>query len=145
MLAKTRNCAPTLPVIAAPRPCHRTHGGLRRLAWLTRLAEISLYESRPAWLDRAAACRGRRRVNLRALDAEDADPAKGWVSTASPIGRAIVCREEGDEIAVKTPNGLREFEIIELTTIHETWLPACPWLPSKRFAGTFRSCGRRSS
>ena len=51
---------------------------------------------------------------------EDADPKKGWVSTASPIGRAIVGREEGDEIQVKTPSGVREFEIIELTTIHES-------------------------
>ena len=51
---------------------------------------------------------------------EDADPRKGWVSTASPIGRAIVGREEGDEIVVKTPNGVREFELVELTTIHES-------------------------
>ena len=51
--------------------------------------------------------------------AEDADPARGSISTASPIGRAIVGKEAGDEIRVPTPNGLREFEIIELTTIHE--------------------------
>ena len=50
---------------------------------------------------------------------EDTDPAKGWVSTASPIGRAIVGREEGDEIRVTTPAGIREFELIRLTTIHE--------------------------
>ena len=51
--------------------------------------------------------------------AEDADPSRGWISTASPIGRAIVGKEAGDEITVPTPNGLREFEIVELTTIHE--------------------------
>ena len=51
---------------------------------------------------------------------EDADPEKGWISTASPIGRAIVGKEEGDEITATTPNGVREFEIIELTTVHDS-------------------------
>ena len=51
--------------------------------------------------------------------AEDADPEKGWISTASPIGRAIVGKEEGDEITVTTPNGVREFEITKLSTIHD--------------------------
>ena len=50
---------------------------------------------------------------------EDADPDKGWISTASPIGRAIVGKEEGDEITVTTPKGVREFEIITVTTIHD--------------------------
>ena len=50
---------------------------------------------------------------------EDADPDKGWISTASPIGRAIVGKEEGDEITVTTPKGVREFEIIAVTTIHD--------------------------
>ena len=52
--------------------------------------------------------------------AEDADPDKGWISTASPIGRAIVGKEEGDEITVTTPSGVREFEITKLSTIHDS-------------------------
>jgi transcription elongation factor GreA len=50
---------------------------------------------------------------------EDADPSKGWISTASPIGRALVGKEEGDMVKVPTPAGLREFEILKLTTIHD--------------------------
>ena len=50
---------------------------------------------------------------------EDADPRKGWISTASPIGRALVGKEVGDDVTVPTPNGVRAFEIIELTTIHD--------------------------
>jgi transcription elongation factor GreA len=50
---------------------------------------------------------------------EDADPDKGWISIASPIGRAFVGREEGDQVRVPTPNGLREFEITKLVTIHD--------------------------
>jgi transcription elongation factor GreA len=50
---------------------------------------------------------------------EDADAAKGWISTASPIGRALLNREEGDEVKVVTPNGARSFEIMKLSTIHD--------------------------
>ena len=49
---------------------------------------------------------------------EDADAAKGLISTTSPIGRAFLNREEGDSIKVTTPGGTREFEIIKLLTIH---------------------------
>ena len=51
--------------------------------------------------------------------AEDADPGRGWISTASPIGRALMGAEVGDEIDVPTPGGVREFELIKLTTIHD--------------------------
>jgi transcription elongation factor GreA len=50
---------------------------------------------------------------------EEADPDKGMVSTSSPIGRAILNKEEGDEISVVTPGGAREFELVKLTTIHD--------------------------
>jgi transcription elongation factor GreA len=50
---------------------------------------------------------------------EDADAEKGWISTASPIGRALLNREEGDEVKVVTPNGMRRFEITRLATIHD--------------------------
>lgn len=51
--------------------------------------------------------------------AEDADPGRGWISTASPIGRALMGKEVGDEVTVPTPNGVREFEVVKLTTIHD--------------------------
>lgn len=49
---------------------------------------------------------------------EDADGAKGWISTASPIGRALMGKTVGDSVEVSTPGGVREFEILELKTIH---------------------------
>ena len=51
--------------------------------------------------------------------AEDAEPGKGWISTSSPIGQALIGKEEGDEVLVPTPGGTRTFEILKLTTIHE--------------------------
>jgi len=50
---------------------------------------------------------------------EDADPERGLVSVASPIGRALVGREAGDEVQAPTPAGVRIFEIIRLVTIHD--------------------------
>lgn len=50
---------------------------------------------------------------------EDADGAKGLISTTSPIGRALLNREAGDSVKVVTPGGTREFEIVKLLTIHD--------------------------
>lgn len=50
---------------------------------------------------------------------EDADGDKGWISTASPIGRALLNRAEGDEVKVAAPNGTRLFEVTKLVTIHD--------------------------
>ena len=50
---------------------------------------------------------------------EEADVEKGLISTSSPIGRAILNKEEGDEIKVTTPSGAKQFELIKLITIHE--------------------------
>ena len=50
---------------------------------------------------------------------EDADAEKGLISTSSPIGKAILNKEEGDAVVVTTPAGTRRFEILKLTTIHE--------------------------
>lgn len=50
---------------------------------------------------------------------EDANAELGLISTASPIGRALLNKEEGDEALVTTPSGPRQFEIIKLLTIHD--------------------------
>jgi transcription elongation factor GreA len=50
---------------------------------------------------------------------EDADVEQGLISTASPIGRALLNKEEGDEVTVTTPGGSRRFELVKLTTIHD--------------------------
>jgi transcription elongation factor GreA len=50
---------------------------------------------------------------------EDSNPEKGLISVASPIGRAFVGKEAGDEVQAPTPAGLRTFEIVKLITIHD--------------------------
>ena len=50
---------------------------------------------------------------------EDSNPDKGMISVASPVGRAFVGKEAGDEVDVSTPAGQRSFEIVKLVTIHD--------------------------
>src|SRR5579863_3185343 len=50
---------------------------------------------------------------------EDASPERGLISVASPIGRALVGKEAGDEALATTPAGQRRFEVVKLFTIHD--------------------------
>jgi transcription elongation factor GreA len=51
---------------------------------------------------------------------EDANVEDGMISTASPIGRALLNKEEGDDIVVTRPDGSeRRFELVKLATIHD--------------------------
>jgi transcription elongation factor GreA len=58
-------------------------------------------------------------VTYRLVTAEESDYEKGLISTSSPIGKSLLNKEEGDEVKVQTPNGVRLFEIVKLTTIHD--------------------------
>ena len=59
------------------------------------------------------------KIKYKLVTSEESDPENGLISTVSPIGQALMGREEGDEVKVKTPSGWRNFEIDRLTTIHE--------------------------
>jgi transcription elongation factor GreA len=50
---------------------------------------------------------------------EDADPERGLISIASPVGRAFVGKEAGDAVTAPTPAGSRAFEILRLVTVHD--------------------------
>ncbi len=49
---------------------------------------------------------------------EESDVEKGLISTTSPIGKALMGKEEGDEVEVVVPNGKRKFLIEKIQTIH---------------------------
>lgn len=59
------------------------------------------------------------KVTYRLVTSEESDPENSLISTVSPIGQALMGKEEGDSVKVKTPSGWRNFEISRLTTIHE--------------------------
>ena len=50
---------------------------------------------------------------------EEVDPDKGKISLATPVGKSLVGKEEGDEVEVRAPSGVRHYEIVELNTIHD--------------------------
>jgi len=58
-------------------------------------------------------------VMFELVMSEDSDPGRGLISVASPIGRALVGKEAGDEVEAPTPAGVRRFEILKLVTIHD--------------------------
>jgi transcription elongation factor GreA len=53
------------------------------------------------------------------VTSEEADAANGKISTTSPIGRALLGREVGDSVRVQSPGGVKELEILKLSTIHD--------------------------
>ncbi|HVO58197.1 MAG TPA: transcription elongation factor GreA [Dongiaceae bacterium] len=59
------------------------------------------------------------RIEYKLVSSEEADAEKGLISTTSPIGRALLNRKVGDEVKVSTPAGSKEFEVVELQTIHQ--------------------------
>lgn len=58
-------------------------------------------------------------ITYELVTSEEADVANGRISTSSPIGKALLGKGIGDVAKFASPNGLRELEILELTTIHE--------------------------
>jgi len=59
------------------------------------------------------------KLHYRLVTSEEADAGKGLISTSSPIGRGLLGKQVGDEVKIPIPGGMREVEILELTTIHD--------------------------
>jgi transcription elongation factor GreA len=58
-------------------------------------------------------------LEYKLVTSEEADVAKGLISTTSPIGRSLMGKRVGDTAVVVTPSGDRELEILKLSTIHD--------------------------
>lgn len=92
-----------------------------------RLADLSLLNLNNLPHDRAAYgsrvklvdVKSQAEIEYTLVTAEEADAANGKISTSSPIGRALLGRRAGDEVSVQTPAGVKEFEILNLLTIHD--------------------------
>lgn len=58
-------------------------------------------------------------ITYKLVTSEDADVAKGLISTSSPIGKGLLGKQVGDTVKIQIPGGMREMEVLELTTIHD--------------------------
>jgi transcription elongation factor GreA len=47
----------------------------------------------------------------------EAEPKNGKISVSSPIARALIGKSEGDEVQVRTPTGVRTFDILSVDFI----------------------------
>lgn len=54
-------------------------------------------------------------VKYQVVGDQEADLEQGQISLGSPIARALIGKEEGDEITVQTPGGEKYFEIIKVS------------------------------
>jgi transcription elongation factor GreA len=92
-----------------------------------RLAEISMIDFTKIPHDRAGLgstvvvldVNRDEEMTYNLVTTEEADAANGKVSTTSPIGRALLGKETGDVVRVQSPGGVKELEILKLTTIHD--------------------------
>ena len=53
-------------------------------------------------------------VSYQILGPYESEPEKGKISVNSPMGRALIGCEVGEEIKVNTPGGIQEFEVLEI-------------------------------
>lgn len=92
-----------------------------------RLSEMSMIDYSKIPRDRAGLgskvvvldTKREEELTYHLVTVEEADAANGKVSTTSPIGRALLGKEPGDVVKVQSPGGVKEFEILKLTTIHD--------------------------
>lgn len=55
-----------------------------------------------------------KETTYRIVGEDEADIAAGLISYTSPIARALIGRDEGDEVTFSAPGGDRHYEIIEV-------------------------------
>ncbi|MBK3747176.1 transcription elongation factor GreA [Stutzerimonas balearica] len=56
-------------------------------------------------------------VTYQIVGDDEADIKQGKLSVSSPIARALVGKQEGDVVTVRTPSGVVEYEIVEVRHI----------------------------
>ncbi|MCB9620880.1 MAG: transcription elongation factor GreA [Sandaracinus sp.] len=53
-------------------------------------------------------------VTYQIVGPDEADIENGTISVTSPVAKALIGREVGDEVKVKVPGGLRTYEVVEI-------------------------------
>ena len=53
-------------------------------------------------------------ITYKIVGEDEADLKKGKISVTSPISRALIGKNEGDEVTIKTPSGNIVYEIVEV-------------------------------
>lgn len=56
-------------------------------------------------------------VTYQIVGEDEADLKQGLINVASPIGRALIGKEEGDTAEVQAPGGVRHYEVVSVRYI----------------------------
>ncbi|MGD9901551.1 MAG: transcription elongation factor GreA [Spirochaetales bacterium] len=54
-------------------------------------------------------------VVYKIMGSTESDPINGLISNESPIGKALMGKKKGEEIAVETPGGVTNFKILKIS------------------------------
>jgi len=58
-------------------------------------------------------------ITYNLVTSEEADAPAGKISTSSPIGKGLLGKQVGDTVRIQIPGGVREMEVVSMTTIHD--------------------------
>ncbi len=58
---------------------------------------------------------GSKKVSYTVVGSVEADPLEGRISNESPIGRALMGKKVGEDVAIKTPSGSVEYKVVSLS------------------------------
>jgi len=56
-----------------------------------------------------------RKVTYQLVGPYESEPESGKISVTSPLGKALIGKEEGDTVKINTPGGIQEFEVVEIS------------------------------
>ena len=56
-------------------------------------------------------------ISYKIVGEDEADIKQGMISYTSPIARAMIGKNEGDEISFSAPSGEKQYEVIEITYV----------------------------
>ena len=55
-----------------------------------------------------------KEISYQLVGPYESDPENGKISVTSPLGKALIGKEEGDEVKANTPGGINEYEVLEI-------------------------------
>ena len=60
-----------------------------------------------------------KETEYRLVFPEEVNPDEGKISTASPVGKSLMGKQEGDEVTIPLPDNKIEYEVLKVPTIHD--------------------------
>ncbi|MEM7385385.1 MAG: GreA/GreB family elongation factor, partial [Verrucomicrobiota bacterium] len=55
-------------------------------------------------------------VTYQLVGPDESEPENGMISITSPIGRALIGKQIGDDVVVQAPGGVREFVVLDMSS-----------------------------